>query len=108
MKLYQNKGWLYQKYIIEKLAGRKIAKLINCNYKTIYFWLKKFNIPILPPRKHSKETKRKISESRIGEKNPAYGKPAWNRGIPSSKKTKEKISKSLIYSCNNVIFIFTK
>ena len=31
----------------------------------------------------------------VKENNPNYGKIAWNRGIPNSKKTRTKISKAL-------------
>lgn len=31
--------------------------------------------------KHTKEAKEKLSEMRIGEKNPMYGKPAANKGV---------------------------
>ena len=43
----------------------------------------------------TEEHKAHISESRIGEKNPNYGKPAWNRGVPCPEETKEKIRKKL-------------
>jgi len=43
----------------------------------------------------SEETRRKISEASkgrfIGEKNPMYGKPAWNKGKSTSEETKEKL-----------------
>jgi group I intron endonuclease len=62
-------------------------------------------------RKHTEETKKKVSEaltgitrseetrakmsvSMSGEKNPHFGKPAHNRGIPMSEKTKRKLSES--------------
>ena len=38
-------------------------------------------------RKKSKETRRKMSEAKIGENNPQYG-------IPLSKETKRKISEA--------------
>lgn len=37
------------------------------------------------------EYKRKMSESRSGEKNHNYGKPAWNKGKRFSNETKEKM-----------------
>lgn len=30
----------------------------------------------------------------MGDKNPMYGIPAWNKGIPCSEETKNKISKA--------------
>lgn len=41
---------------------------------------------------HTEEIKRKISESNMGNKNPNYGKPAWNKGIKHSEETKKKMS----------------
>lgn len=45
----------------------------------------------------SEEIRKKHSESVKGEKNPNYGKPAWNRGkklSPLSEETKRKISEA--------------
>lgn len=41
--------------------------------------------------KKSDEHKKHISESKMGEKNPAYGKPSWNKGISPSPETVEKL-----------------
>ena len=43
----------------------------------------------------TEEHKANISKSRTGEKNPNYGKPAWNRGIPCTEDAKRKISEKL-------------
>ena len=43
----------------------------------------------------TEEHKANISKSRTGEKNPNFGKPAWNRGIPCPEETKNKISDTL-------------
>lgn len=32
-------------------------------------------------KKHTEETKKKLSELKVGEKNPNFGKPAWNKGL---------------------------
>ena len=40
-----NKDWLIKKYIKNNLSIQKIAEIYNCNPKTIYYWLKKFDIP---------------------------------------------------------------
>lgn len=90
---------LYKK---SKLSSNEIAKIMNCSNTTIYNVLKDFNIKIRTAseagyicnnkpefikmlksrigsknhmfgRKRSKETKQKISESHLGEKNPMYG-----------------------------------
>ena len=44
MKLYKNKDWLQQKYIVEKLFMHEIAKLINVHKSIIWYWLNKFKI----------------------------------------------------------------
>ena len=44
MKQYEDKDWLYKKYIKEKLSILKIADVCGCCDGTIYYWLKKFNI----------------------------------------------------------------
>ena len=43
----------------------------------------------------TEEHKANISKSRTGEKNPFYGKPAHNRGVPCSAEAKTKISRKL-------------
>jgi len=45
-KLYQNKEWLQQKYIREKLSTGQIGKLCEIDALTVGYWLKKYNIPI--------------------------------------------------------------
>lgn len=44
MKQYKDKNWLYNKYSDNKLSIHQIEKLCNCDYKTIWYWLQKFNI----------------------------------------------------------------
>lgn len=46
MKLYKNKNWLYQKYVIEQLSFVVIGKICKCSNKTIEYWLKKHDIKI--------------------------------------------------------------
>jgi len=45
-KLYQNKDWLENKYLKEKLSTYQIGKLCNVDHHTILHWLNKFDIPI--------------------------------------------------------------
>lgn len=45
MKNYQNKEWLSQKYVVEKLTCKEISDLENVSATTIGGWLVKFNIP---------------------------------------------------------------
>ena len=56
-KLYENKKWLQQKYIVEKKSTYKIADILNCSHQTIYKWLKTLNI-----------LRRTLSEAKIGLK----------------------------------------
>lgn len=77
---HTDKDWLYQKYIVEKLDCVQIGKLVNRDPKTIWYWLKKHNIPTRPRGTgyeknllhgrsrgwhHTKEAKRKVSEASI-------------------------------------------
>lgn len=77
-KLYRNKEWLYQKYIVDKLSTVKIGKLSRVNSKTILYWLKKYNIPI-----------RSLSETNKGH-------IPWNKGKIGvySKETLEKMGRN--------------
>ena len=43
---------------------------------------------------HSDETRKKISEAMKGEKNPNYGKAAWNKGKPLSAEHKNRLSEA--------------
>jgi hypothetical protein len=44
--------------------------------------------------KMPEEAKKKIAESKIGEKNPMFGKAAYNRGVSPSEESKRKNSKA--------------
>ena len=50
--LYQDKDWLYQKYVVEKLSTVEIARVYReevdrwCDPNTISRWLKKHKIPM--------------------------------------------------------------
>lgn len=46
MKLYQNRDWLYQKYIVEKLSTPKIAKIVNVSRSTIWRALYRKNLSV--------------------------------------------------------------
>ena len=43
----------------------------------------------------TEEHKANISKAKSGEKNPNFGKPAWNRGIPCTEEAKAKIREKL-------------
>jgi len=57
-KRYCNKGWLYNKYLNDKLSSIQIAKLCEVTRETIYCWLHKFDIPL-----HS-ETEEKLYQNK--------------------------------------------
>lgn len=44
MKLYKDKNWLYQKYIVENISTYRLAKTQNVATSTIRYYLNKFNI----------------------------------------------------------------
>ena len=44
--------------------------------------------------KHTVETKKKLRESKLGEKNPQFGKPSWNKGMKMSEEYKKKLSEA--------------
>lgn len=60
---YKNREWLHQKYVVEKLSLRKIAKLTKFGRTTIYKWLKKFNIPIRTRTEGTRLVKKERIES---------------------------------------------
>lgn len=41
--------------------------------------------------KHTQEYKEKLRLSKLGPKNPQYGKHSWNYGVPCREETKEKL-----------------
>lgn len=69
MKLYKDKKWLNDQYWNQGKSLRKIAKECEVSAPTIQYYMKKFYIlRRKKPFKHSPETKRKISDSLIGNK----------------------------------------
>jgi len=47
-----------------------------------------------PRKEMTKETREKVRLSKLGDKNPMFGKPSWNKGIEMSKETKERLIKA--------------
>jgi hypothetical protein len=45
-KIYQDKEWLYQNYIIEERPATEMAQMAGCHFTTIYYWLSRYEIPI--------------------------------------------------------------
>jgi len=74
---YRDKDWLEDQYVNHERSTREIGKELNVSNKTIHNWLIKFNIKTrqqgkslgMKDKKHSKETKEKISQSQIADKN---------------------------------------
>jgi len=90
-RIYRDKDWLYQKYIIEKLNTYEIGKICGVDNSVIIRVLKRHGIKtrsISESKKgekhhmwgkhHSEEAKRKMSEAHKGEKNHNYGKKFSN------------------------------
>ncbi len=87
-KLYQNKDWLYQKYITEKSSIFEIAKETKYNYNAIFYWLRKLDIP---RRTYSEAQKLRLQQKQItmkGENNPSWkgGKHTSSQGYVSIHK----------------------
>lgn len=90
MENYKNKDWLYKEYITKKRTANEIAKDECRDAKTIWSWLKKFDIPtrsrggdsssgsfkkgesIWVGRKHKQSTKDKIRKARLKDGHVPY------------------------------------
>jgi ssDNA-binding Zn-finger/Zn-ribbon topoisomerase 1 len=112
------KDWLYEHYIIKGLNTTEIARMVGRDPKSVWNWLKDFGIPTRPRgghtlphafkkgdknlfegRKHSEETRRKLSEiakatGRLPykrENGPPWkgkggeGHPSWKGGITAER-----------------------
>lgn len=90
MKLYQDRDWLYQKYIIEKLSGIEIAEICKISSSIIYKNLKKCGIKI---RSYSEATKGK-KKSPLTEEHKTKLRIA-KLGKKFSEAHKRKLSKAL-------------
>jgi hypothetical protein len=45
-RIYKDKDWLYQGYVVEERPATELAELAGCHYSTIYYWLRKYDIPV--------------------------------------------------------------
>jgi hypothetical protein len=98
MEQYKTESWLRAEYVDKKRTANDIAKEVCRDAKTIWSWLKKFNIPTRPRGgdsssgsfkkgqtrpagwKHSEETKKKLKEMAIADGRLPWGKsnePYW-------------------------------
>lgn len=90
-----NKNILYDYYINKQLSIQDIAKKINYTYKVIRKSLLYHNIPLRKTNticlhKRSEETKNKCRLSKLGEKNPNFGKPMLKHVYESLQKNRPK------------------
>ena len=75
---WKDEEWLRQQYIEERKSIREIAGECGVQNRTIAYWLKKLNITTrgisesMEGRRHSKETREKMSEIKRN-KNTEYG-----------------------------------
>jgi predicted DNA-binding protein YlxM (UPF0122 family) len=53
MKLHDNKEWLRQRYVVQKLSLHEIAKEAGCSHQTIQNRLEKFGFIFNPRAKWS-------------------------------------------------------
>ena len=97
------------KYTVKKQSANAISKELGCSHATILNILKSNDIPRRTTtehfrgRKRSPEECKKLAESKMGEKNPNYGKhivPPSNAGRSHSSETRLKISMAK-RGCNN-------
>lgn len=98
MEKYKSESWLRAEYVEKKRTANDIAKEVCRDAKTIWSWLKKFNIPTRPRGgdsssgsfkkgetrqagwKHSEETKQKLKAMAISDGRLPWGKsndPYW-------------------------------
>lgn len=87
LKLYKDKEWLYQKYVVEKRSTNEIGKLVGKCPNTISMWLEKYNIA---RRKSNSEVykERRVNKlvSWFREYNLFYNKHIPNDYLYNSKK----------------------
>jgi len=93
--LYKDRDWLYQKYWGEELSAYQISTLCNGSKATIWRWLKKLKIPT-KPTDHPASCRNK-SKSKLGKKNPQFGKRGkesirGNKGKRHTEEAKKKMS----------------
>ena len=88
--LFENKDWLYQKYLVEELSTIQIAELCKCGKRTISRRMKRFNIKIRT-FSEAQNIAKKSRAPRHSEDRP-YKHKSWLQ----QKYLKEKLSLSQI------------
>lgn len=101
---YQNKNWLYRKYVIEKLSTLKIGRLCKVNAETIRTYLKRNNIKIRSISEAKIEWHKKNPDALKGKNNPRWGKSIseehkvrikeFMKTFRHSEETKRKMSEN--------------
>src|SRR5665811_1959404 len=46
--IYSDKEWLTERYVNQKMSLREIAKICKSDFKTIHYWVRKFDLPRQP------------------------------------------------------------
>ena len=98
MKNYKNKEWLEQKYVNEGLSTLKIAELCGANFRTIWSWLKRFDIEIrtLSEARRLRPASGMLGKHHTEEAKKRIGKASKGRGAGRklSGITRKKISEA--------------
>ena len=75
-----DRGWLYQKYCIEKLSATKIGEILNCSHHSVTRSLRRLDMPVRTRAEgmllvsQTDEYKKHCSDAHKGEKNHFLGK----------------------------------
>lgn len=89
---YKNKKWMKENYLDLNKSANKISKELGVSLFTIYNWLKIHKINCRKNWKNDSGEKISIIRKRLFKEGKLT---TWNKGIPNSKETRNKISKSL-------------
>lgn len=104
-----NKMLLFALYQNKRISTYKISRILGCSQSFIYNTLLRYKIPIIsnsqrykgqPGRSHTEESRKKISITKLGDKNPAKRIEVRmkiskaRKGIKLSKETRGNMSKA--------------
>lgn len=81
---------LYRAFLKYGIENFSFSVLLKINVEELDYWEQKLisDLDTLAPNGYNAT---KGGKSLRGDKNPAFGKPAWNRGIPRTELEKENI-----------------